>query len=110
MKWVLAAEESYYIGQKVITYAGVPHTGCHEMWVCPAFWPHLSQKVKKYIEKYNKRCLRRRPKGPPWFLLFYFSMYFLTFWLKCGQNARHTHISWHPVWATPAYVITFWPK
>ena len=69
---ILAAEESYYIGQKVITYAGVPHTGCHEMWVCPAFWPHFSQKVKKYIEKYNKRRLRRRPKGagasrpPPW--------------------------------------------
>ena len=38
---VRAAEESYYIRQKVITYAGVPHTGCHEMWVCPAFWPHF---------------------------------------------------------------------
>ena len=64
---------------KVITFAGVPHMGCHEMWVCPAFWPHFTEKVKQYIEKIQqKRCLRQRPKGagasrrPPWVFVVFF--------------------------------------
>ena len=41
--------------------------GCHEMWVCPAFWPRCRQKVKQYIEQ-----KQQTPKGagakrpPPW--------------------------------------------
>ena len=48
---IRAGGESYYIKQKVITYAGVPHLGCNEMWVCPAFWPHFTKKVKQYIKE-----------------------------------------------------------
>ena len=100
--------ESYYIEHLVITYAGVPHMGCNEMWVCPAFWPHFTEKVKQYIEK-----IQQTPKGagasrrPPWVFVVFCSMYCLTFSVKCCQNAGHTHISLHPMWGTPAYVITF---
>ena len=100
--YIRVGGESYYIKQKVITYAGVPHMGCNEMWVCPAFWPHFTEKVKQYIEK-----IQQTPKGagakrrPPWgaaegsaFVVFC-SMYCLTFFVKCGQNVGHTHISWH---------------
>ena len=63
--------------------------------------------------------IQQTPKGagarrrPPWgaaessaFVVFC-SMYCLTFSVKCCQNAGHTHISLHPLWGTPAYVITF---
>ena len=46
--------ESYYIEHSVITYAGVPHIECNEIWVCPALWPHFTQKVKQIIENNNK--------------------------------------------------------
>ena len=75
--------ESYYIEHLVITYAGVPHMGCNEMWVCPAFWPHFTQKVKQFIEKQQKRAsgagaprgraLHARPLG---FVVFVFLIAF----------------------------------
>ena len=43
--------ESYDFEQKVLTYAGVPHIGCNEMWVGPAFWQHSTEKVKQYMEQ-----------------------------------------------------------
>ena len=103
-------EESYYIKQTVITYAGVPHMGCNEMWACPAFWPHFTEKVKQYIE-----TIQQTPKGAGAPLgrcrrqhfVDFCSMYCLTFSVKCGQNVGHAHISLHPMWGMPAYVITF---
>ena len=99
---------------KVITFAGVPHMGCHEMWVCPAFWPHFTKKVKQYIEQNTTKALPsaapqggRRFAPAPLGVCCIFSMYCLTFSVKCGQNAGHTHISWHPLWGTPAKVMTF---
>ena len=39
--------ESYHIKQTVISYAGVPHMGFNETWVCPAFWQHFTEGVKQ---------------------------------------------------------------
>ena len=43
--------ESYYIKQEVITYAGVPHTGCHEMSILATFiWRDKIESEKNKIE------------------------------------------------------------
>ena len=109
-----ADRERHYIKQKVITYAAVPHMGCNEMWVCPAFWPHFTEKVKQYIEQNTTKAPPsaapqggRRFAPAPLGVCCIFSMYCLTFSVKCCQNAGHTHISLHPMWGTPAHVITF---
>ena len=88
--------------------------GYNEMWVCPAFWPHFTKKVKHYSEKKKQTPKEANAKRrPPWgaaegsaFVVFC-SMYCLTFSVRCCQNAGHTHISWHPMWGTPAKVMTF---
>ena len=106
--------ESYYIKQKVITYAGAPHMGCNEMWVCPAYWPHFTEKVKQYIEQNTTNTQGGRREAPVPFgrcrrqrFCCIFSMYCLTFSVRCCQNAGHTQISLHPMWGTPAKVMTF---
>ena len=89
--YLQADRESHYIKQKVITYAGVPHMGCNEMWVCPAFWPHFTEKVKQYIEQ---NTTKTGPLGvlPKAALLLYFFNVLLDFLCKMLPKCRaHPH-------------------